>query len=55
MREDREASFDLLLSLYGGVLAALKLPYRADHLVGGLGFHIPYIKAYILDSRLSNL
>ena len=55
MREDREASYGVRLSPFGGFLNALKLPYRAGHLVRSLGLHIPYIKVNILDSRLSFL
>ena len=48
MREDREAGYGVIISPFGGVLNALKLPYRAGHLVRSLGLHIPYIKANIL-------
>ena len=34
VREDREANFGVLLYPFGGVLVALKLSNRADHLWG---------------------
>ena len=48
-------SVGLMFIPFGGFLTAQKLLHRAGHLVGGLGLHIPYIKAHILDSRSSFL
>ena len=55
MREDKEASYREGLSLFGRYFNALKLPYRADHLVRSLGIHIPYKKTLILVFRSSFL
>ena len=44
VRENREASYGECLSPFGRYFNALKLPYRAGHLVRSLGIHIPYKK-----------
>ena len=53
--EDREAGYGKSLSPFGRYFNALKLSYRAGHLVRSLGFHIPYKKALIHYSRSSFL
>ena len=62
VREDREASYGRSEAIYGECLSpfgryfnALKLFYRAGHLVRPLGIHIPYKKAHILVFRSSFL
>ena len=55
VREDREAGYGEYLSPFGSYFNALKLPYRAGHLVRSLGIHIPYKKAHILVFRSSFL
>ena len=55
VREDREAGYGEDLSPFGRYFNALKLPYRAGHLVRSLGIHIPYKKVHILVFRSSFL
>ena len=55
MREDKEAGYGEGLSPFRRYFDALKLSYRASHLVRSLGIHIPYKKAHILIFRSSFL
>ena len=55
MREDREAGYGESLSHFGRYFNALKLPYRAGHLLRSLEIHISYKKAHILVFRSSFL
>ena len=55
VREDRDAGYGECLSPFGRCFNALKLPYRAGHLVRSLGIHIPYKRTLILVFRLSFL